>query len=229
MTPATENGLAATFRDGLVALQLELDAAQQSLLLRHLALIERWNRVYNLTAVREPSQMLTQHLLDSLATVRPLRQMLANNHWQGEFSLLDVGSGAGLPGVSIAVACPEWSMTCVDAVGKKAAFIRQTGAELGLRNLAVTHSRVEALAPKPWQVIISRAFASLGGFTSLTAPLLAPNGVWLAMKGQVPNDEIEQLPKDVEVFHVEPLKIPRLDAERCIVWMRKRSNMQPPA
>ncbi|MBA3595798.1 MAG: 16S rRNA (guanine(527)-N(7))-methyltransferase RsmG [Methylibium sp.] len=226
MTFESQDRLAATLREGLVGLKLDLDGVQQGLLLRHLALIEQWNRVYNLTAVREPAHMLTQHLLDSLAAVRPLRQVVASNGWRGEVSLLDVGSGAGLPGISIAVTCPEWSMTCVDAVGKKAGFIRQVGVELGLRNLAAVHSRVEALVPKPWQVIVSRAFASLASFTASTAPLLAEGGVWLAMKGKVPNQEIAQLPQDIEVFHVEPLEVPGLNAERCIVWMRRTMAAQ---
>lgn len=222
MTSGAERALVPILREGLASLGLDLSDVQQVSLLRHLALVEQWNRVYNLTAVREPAQMLTQHLLDSMAAVRPLRQRVALNGWTEKVALLDVGSGAGLPGVPIAIACPAWSVTCVDAVGKKAGFIRQVGTELNLRNLAALHSRVEGLVPKPWHVIVSRAFASLRSFTSLTTPLLASDGVWLAMKAKVPTEEMEGLPEDIEVFHVEPLKVPGLNAERCLVWMRKR-------
>lgn len=224
MISPAEGELASALEAGLAALRLDLTGEQRALLLRHLALIEQWNRIYNLTAVREPAQMLTQHLLDSLAAVGPLRHKVAANHWSQDVALLDVGSGAGLPGVSLAVACPEWSVSCVDAVGKKAGFIRQVGVELRLHNLTALHSRVEALTPKPWHVITSRAFASLAGFVSATSRLQATGGVWLAMKGRVPDQEIEELPKNIEVFHVEPLEVPGLNAERCLVWMRQRER-----
>lgn len=206
--------------EGAAALGLDLSAAQRSLLLQHLALIAQWNKVYNLTAVREPAQMLSQHLLDSLAVVPSLRR-----HTRGQpAALLDVGSGAGLPGVALAVACPELAVSCVDTVAKKASFIRQVGAELGLKDFAALHARVEALKPWPWDVITSRAFASLADFVALTESLLAPAGVWLAMKGKRPDDEIAALPAHIEVFHVEPLTVPGLDAERCIVWLRKKEG-----
>lgn len=206
--------------EGAAALGLDLSSAQRSQLLQHLALIAQWNKVYNLTAVREPAQMLTQHLLDSLAVVPPLRR-----HTRGQpAALLDVGSGAGLPGVALAVACPELAVSCVDTVAKKASFIRQVGAELGLKDFAALHARVEALKPRPWDVIASRAFASLVDFVALTESLLAPAGVWLAMKGKRPDDEIAALPAHVDAFHVEPLAVPGLDAERCIVWLRKKEG-----
>lgn len=206
-------------REGLIALGLDFVGDDQiRRLLQHLDLIVRWNQVYNLTAVREPALMLTQHLLDSLAAVPPLRR-----HTGGAAkAVLDVGSGAGLPGVAWAVACPELAVSCVDTVAKKASFIRQVGAELGLRDFAGLHARVETLPPRPWDVITSRAFASLADFVRLTEAVLAPQGVWLAMKGKPPREEIADLPSTVEVFHVEPLQVPGLDAERCIVWMRKK-------
>jgi 16S rRNA (guanine527-N7)-methyltransferase len=223
MSFAPEGELASKLEEGLRRLEVPLEPSQQAALLRHLALIEQWNRVYNLTAVREPAQMLTQHVFDSLAVVAPLKRRLVECQWSDRVPLLDVGSGAGLPGVAIAVACPEITVTCVDAVGKKAGFVRQVGAELALPDFAAVHGRVEALKPLPWRVIASRAFASLDDFATSTASLLAPDGIWMAMKGKLPTDEIEQLSRAFEVFHVEPLDVPGLNAERCIVWMRKRA------
>lgn len=217
---APDAALATALEQGAATLGLDLTARQRDQLLQHLALIAQWGKVYNLTAVREPAQMLTQHLLDSLAVVRPLRR-----HTGGApVALLDVGSGAGLPGVALAVACPELAVACVDTVAKKASFIRQVGAELGLKDFTALHARVETLKPRPWDLITSRAFASLADFVALTEALLAPGGVWLAMKGKRPDDEIAALPAHIEAFHVEPLQVPGLDAERCIVWMRRRDR-----
>lgn len=207
--------LTARLRDGADALGVVLDATQRSQLLRHLALIAQWNRVYNLTAVRDPEQMLIQHLLDSLAIVPALRRETGGRPAR----LLDVGSGAGLPGVAIAVACPELSVSCIDTVGKKAGFIRQVGVELGLQRFTAIHGRVEVLEGE-WDVIASRAFASLPDFVALTRARLAPGGRWLAMKGRAPDEELAALPRDATVFHVEPIRVPFLEAERCIVWMR---------
>ncbi|WP_240636057.1 16S rRNA (guanine(527)-N(7))-methyltransferase RsmG [Caldimonas tepidiphila] len=208
--------LEAPLREGLLQLRLALDDRQVGQLLAYLALIARWNRVYNLTAVREPADMLSQHLLDSLAGVAPLRR-----HTEGAPArVLDVGSGAGLPGVVFAIACPELSVTCVDTVAKKAIFIRQAAAELGLPNLRAEHARVEQLQPAAAQVVTSRAFASLHDFVALTREHLAADGVWLAFKGRVPDDELAALPPDVGVLQVEPLAVPRLDAQRCLVWLR---------
>ncbi|MEJ8835509.1 16S rRNA (guanine(527)-N(7))-methyltransferase RsmG [Ramlibacter sp. AN1133] len=203
------------------ALGLDLDASQLASLLAYLALISKWNKVYNLTAVRDPEEMLVQHLFDSLAVIGPLRR-----HTQGRaVRLLDVGSGAGLPGVVIAVCCPEIRVDCVDTVGKKAAFIQQAAAQLQLPNLRGAHDRVERLADR-YDVICSRAFASLSDFVSWSAHALADDGVWLAMKGKRPDAEIAELPAASEVFHVEQLTVPELAAERCIVWMRKRARAQ---
>jgi 16S rRNA (guanine527-N7)-methyltransferase len=203
-------------RAGADALGLRLEPRQLEQLLAYLGLIDKWNRVYNLTAVRDPRDMLTHHLLDSLAVVGPLRR-----HTGGRpCSLLDVGSGAGLPGVVIATCCPEITVECVDTVAKKAAFIQQVAATLQLPNLRGVHGRVERLAG-PHDVICSRAFASLADFVAWSSGALGPGGVWLAMKGRHPADEIAALPPAVEVFHVEQLEVPGLEAERCIVWMRK--------
>lgn len=220
MSGAGEDPLAPDLRAGLVALSLSLGEHRQRLLLGHLRLIERWNRVYNLTAVRDPGEMLEQHVLDSLAVVPPLRRELAKR--SGALRLLDVGSGAGLPGIALAIACADLKVTSVDAVGKKASFMRQVGAELGLPNFEAVHGRVESLADEPYSVIACRAFSSLEDLIRLTRHLLASDGVWLAMKGRAPVDEMKALPDGVEVFHVEPLHVPGLGAERCIVWMRRR-------
>jgi 16S rRNA (guanine527-N7)-methyltransferase len=189
-------------------------------LMAYVDLLTRWNSTYNLTAVRTREGMLVQHLADCLAVVPPLRQYL---HAQAcPARLLDVGSGGGLPGLVFAACLPTLQVTCVDTVAKKAAFVRQAGAELALPNLHSTHGRVENLRLPAFDIIASRAFASLADFTRLTQALLAPQGVWLAMKGKTPNDEIAALPSQIEVFHVEPLAVPGLDAQRCLVWMRKR-------
>ncbi|MDD5031000.1 MAG: 16S rRNA (guanine(527)-N(7))-methyltransferase RsmG [Rhodoferax sp.] len=204
-------------RQGLAALGLNLAEVQIGQLLAYLALIEKWNRVYNLTALRDPAEMLTHHLLDSLALIAPLRRQLARHTLP--VRLLDVGSGAGLPGVVIAIVCPDITVHCVDTVAKKAAFIRQVAMTLKLPNLRGMHARVESLTDG-YDVICSRAFASLADFAAWSAQALAPGGVWLAMKGKDPTDEVAALPGFVQVFHVEQLAVPGLDAQRCIVWMR---------
>lgn len=218
-------------RQGLVDLALTLDDRQVQHLLDYLDLIQKWTKVYNLTAVRDPAEMLTHHLLDSLAVIAPLRTQLvalaragvvpeAASDIDAKVRLLDVGSGAGLPGVVIAICCPEVAVECVDTVAKKAAFIQQVAVSLRLPNLRGLHARVENLTDK-YSVVSSRAFASLVDFTTWSVAALAEQGVWLAMKGKHPADEIAALPASVNVFHVEPLKVPGLDAERCIVWMRR--------
>jgi 16S rRNA (guanine527-N7)-methyltransferase len=209
----------AVLRAGLSALGLSLSDAQVRQLLDYQSLIGKWNKVYNLTAVRDPAEMLTHHLLDSLAAVAPLQR-----HVQGRglaaASLLDVGSGAGLPGVVLAICCPNLAVTCVDTVGKKAAFIKQAALALGLNNLTGLHARVETLT-QPFDLICSRAFASLADFTSWSQAALAPGGVWMALKGKHPAEELALLPPGLAVFHVEPLTVPGLDAERCIIWLQK--------
>lgn len=203
------------------ALGLDLAPDQGRKLLAYLDLIAKWNKVYNLTAVRDADEMLVQHLFDSLAVVGPLRRHTAAK----PIRLLDVGSGAGLPGVVIAICCAEIQVECVDTVGKKAAFIQQAAAELRLPNLRGVHDRVEHLSAHH-DVVSSRAFASLPDFVAWSAHALSEGGVWLAMKGKRPDAEIAELPAQAEVFHVEQLNVPELDAERCIVWMRKRSRAE---
>ena len=207
--------LAEDLNAGIQALGLNLSAEQQQRLLNYMALIQKWTKVYNLTAVRDPAEMLTHHLLDSLTAIAPLMR-----HTRGQpIRVLDVGSGGGLPGVVLAICMPELNVTCVDTVAKKAAFVQQVSVSLKLPNLRGLHARVETLTD-PYQVICSRAFASLPDFVTWSRSALAEGGVWMAMKGKHPQDEIDTLPQDVKVFHVEPLTVPGLDVERCMVWMR---------
>lgn len=201
--------------EGLQVLGLELSEAQQSQLLSYLDRLGKWNKVYNLTAVRDPDEMLTHHLLDSLSVIAPLRRHTAG--WP--LRVLDVGSGGGLPGVVIAICCPELRVDCVDTVGKKAAFVQQLAGALGLPNLRGLHARVESLT-EAYDVITSRAFASLADFSAWSRRALAEQGVWMAMKGKRPDDEIAVLPPEVAMFHVEQLTVPGLAAERCLIWLR---------
>ena len=227
--------LETSLRRGLDELGLRISDAQVIQLLGYLALLEKWTRVYNLTSVRDPAGMLTHHLLDSLAVIAPLRrQMTAFGKDAGaeissgtEIRLLDVGSGAGLPGVVIAICCPGFNVDCVDTVGKKAAFIQQAALTLRLPNLRGIHARVESLSDK-YQVISARAFASLADFTAWSLAALAEGGVWMAMKGRHPSDEITALPPQVKVFHVEQLQVPGLAAARCIVWMHGPRHVPKP-
>ena len=202
-------------RAGIEALGLDLSAEKQQRLLDYMALIQKWNKVYNLTALRDPADMLSHHLLDSLTAIAPLMR-----HTQGQaIRVLDVGSGGSLPGVVLAICMPELDVSCVDTVAKKAAFVQQVAVSLKLSNLRGIHARVESLTD-PYQVICSRAFASLPDFVTWSSSALAEGGVWMAMKGKHPQEEINALPEDVKVFHVEPLTVPGLDADRCMVWMR---------
>ena len=206
---------------GAQALQLNLSTAQVDQLMAFLDLLQKWNKVYNLTAVRDPQEMMTHHLLDSLAAVPALRRHVQSlGKAAGERTAqLDVGSGGGLPGVVFAVCCPEVDIHCVDTVAKKAAFLQQAAVALKLPNLRGIHARVESLSG-PYDIVSCRAFASLVDFTTWSRAAMAPHAVWLAMKGKHPQDEIDALGAGVQVFHVEPLTVPGLDAERCIVWMK---------
>ena len=215
----------AVLLSGVQALGLSLSEAQVALLLDYLALLQKWNKVYNLTAVRDPAEMMTHHLLDSLSAIAPLLRQTGGQ----PVRLLDVGSGGGLPGVVIAITCPHIQVSCVDTVGKKAAFIQQAAATLKLPNLRGVHARVESLKAEEgngFDVIGSRAFASLVDFVSWSRLALKPGAVWMAMKGKHPAEELLALQNAApwaEVFHVEPLQVPGLEAERCIVWLRDRA------
>ncbi|MEY2631871.1 MAG: hypothetical protein RIR00_525 [Pseudomonadota bacterium] len=194
---------------GLAGMSLQVSAEAVDKLLAYRDLLVKWNRTYNLTSLRDPEQMLSLHLLDSLA-IRPM---------VGQGPLLDVGSGAGLPGIPLAIICPELEVTSVDTVQKKVSFQQQVAIELGLRNLRPVHARVEEMQGR-FPRITSRAFSELAQFVALTRHLLAPGGEWLAMKGQFPEDELAALPADIQVPVIEGLRVPGVDAERCVVIMR---------
>ncbi len=199
-----------------ICLALGLPARDEQLrsLADYLVLLQRWNATYNLTAVRDPAAMLSQHLADCLAVVGPLTARVPRGR------VLDVGSGGGLPGVVLAVMQPDLDVTCVDAVGKKAAFVRQVAGALKLPNLHAAHKRVESLRAGEFDVVTARAFSSLVDLVQLTQAHLAPGGCWMAMKGKAPQQEMDALPSGVQVFHVEQVIVPGLGAERCLVWMR---------
>lgn len=221
MTPVpalTQGADKARLEQACAALGLAFTEEQLRKLLSYLQLLQRWNRTYNLTAIRDPGQMLVQHIFDSLAVVRPLdEQMPAGGR------LYDIGAGAGLPGVILAIMRPDWQITCIDAVEKKTAFIRQVSGALSLPNLAALHSRVEQLPPASCNVVTSRAFAALDDFANLAGQHVAPGGTLLALKGKVPDDEIARLHAagDWRVVRIDPVSVPELDAQRCLIWMRR--------
>jgi 16S rRNA (guanine527-N7)-methyltransferase len=198
-------------REGLAALGLSLDGATVSHLLAYLALLLKWNKTYSLTAITEPDRMVSHHLLDSLAAIRPVAA-------QQPKRLLDVGSGGGQPGIPFAIVRPDWHLTLLDSNQKKTTFLRQAVIELGLTQVDVVCDRVEHVAGQ-FDLITSRAFADLKDFVTLTGQLLAPEGCWAALKGVHPYEEIAALPANVRVRDVEHLQVPGLGAERCIVWM----------
>jgi 16S rRNA (guanine527-N7)-methyltransferase len=240
--PAGVDGadLRRQLRDAAAVLHITLPVGAIDQLVMFVGLLERWSRIHNLSAIEDRASILSQHLADSLSIV-PLVQ-----RWRpAGGSLVDVGSGAGLPGAVLAIALPGWQVACVDSVGKKSAFVQHVAGELGLRNLHALHSRVEdlrpaagdpassepsrryvALMPGGADLIVSRAFASLGAFVRGSSGLIRPDGAWLAMKGRRPDPELAEIDRPgaaAEVFHVEPLQVPGLDAERCAVWLRPRS------
>lgn len=195
---------------GVAEMGLDVTAARQEKLLAYLALLQKWNKVYNLTAVRDPMEMVTLHLLDSLSV---LPHINSNN-------LLDVGSGGGLPGIVLAVCKPELRVTTIDTVQKKAIFMRQVKGELCLDNLTVVHARVEGYQPaEKFEVIVSRAFSDIALFIKLTKHLLLDKGKWLAMKGQIPHEELQGLV--VRLNKTIPLKVPGLDAERHLLILEQ--------
>ncbi|MEJ5150863.1 16S rRNA (guanine(527)-N(7))-methyltransferase RsmG [Comamonas sp. MYb396] len=213
--------LESPLRDGVQQLGLSLSDEQIAQLMAFLDLLQKWNKVYNLTSVRDPQEMLTHHLLDSLAAVPPLVRHLEGAGLPAP-KLLDVGSGGGLPAVVFAICLPQLDVSCVDTVGKKVAFIQQAAAALRLRNLHGIQSRVEQLSQQ-YDVVSCRAFAALQDFTAWSAQTLKADGIWLAMKAKRPDDELALLPASVQVLNIEPLQVPGLDAERCLVWMRQQA------
>lgn len=204
--------LAEQLTQGVAQLGLTLNDAASKKLLHYLELLQKWNKVYNLTAIRQPEQMVTYHLLDSLAVL----PYLEAGHW------LDVGCGAGLPGLVLAIAQPEWRFTLLDSNSKKASFVQQAIIDLQLDNVTVCCTRVEN-----WQIdekfdgIISRAFANVADFIAVTRHLLAEKGCWAAMKGE-PAQELAQLPGDIEVERIISLNVPGLEGARCLVILRTK-------
>lgn len=211
----SRESLSALLHEGMGELGLELSESQLGKLLDYVALLAKWNAVYNLTAIRDPRQMLIQHILDSLSIVPHLAP-------RGASSVLDVGSGGGLPGIVLAIVLPDWTVTLNDIVHKKTAFQSQAKAELGLTNLSVVTGRVETLrpgveVPAKFDVIVSRAFAELSDFVTLARHLVAERGAIWAMKGIRLEGEIERLPEGSHVQQIIRLKVPSLDAERHLI------------
>lgn len=196
---------------GLAQLGLALSTGQIARLNQYLVLLNKWNKTYNLTAVRETERMVAYHVLDSLSALP---------HIQGS-RVLDVGSGGGMPGMLFAIVRPDWQLTLIDANHKKTTFLRQAAIELELDNVEVHCERVEALAAPAFDVITSRAFADLAEFVRLTRHVLADGGVWAALKGVYPYEEIAQLPEDIRVVSVQALHVPGLDAERHLVTLAR--------
>ena len=197
---------------GLAALGLSLPAESTARLLEFVELLQRWNQAYNLTAVRDPAEMLTKHLLDSLAVLP----------YVSRGPVEDVGAGAGLPGIPLAIARPDLRFTLLDSNGKKTRFMVQAAASLKLHNVEVVQARVEGYRPPvPFATVLSRAFASLGEFVRLAGAGCAPGGRLLAMKGARPEQELTDIPAGYRVLGVHPLKVPGLDAERCLVEIEK--------
>lgn len=200
--------------DGIIGLKIRLDNVQVKKLMDYLTLLDKWNSTYNLTAVRDPQAMLTYHLLDSLAVVPFLSEVK---------NLLDVGSGGGLPGVVLAIVYPEMKVSMIDIVHKKTAFLNQVKIELGLDNVMVYTGRVEELEiDELFDGIISRAFANLNDFVSLSSHVLSDNGFFYAMKGLIPEDEISNLESGWTVKRIEALKVPGLDAQRHLLFIDKK-------
>jgi 16S rRNA (guanine527-N7)-methyltransferase len=205
--------LSQVLTNGLNELKLGVSEKQHEQLLDYLALLNKWNKVYNLTSVRDPMQMMTLHLLDSLAAVPA---------FAGAQNVLDVGAGGGLPGIVLAIARPDMQVSMIDTVHKKTAFLTQVKAELGLGNATIYTKKVQELeAKQPYDVITSRAFADLSDFVSWSGHLLAEGGRFIALKGTAPAEERERLPEPWKVSDLQPLQVPGLDAERHLVYIQK--------
>ena len=205
------NALQQLLADGIRDMQLDVSPARQGQLMDYLALMFKWNSVYNLTSLRDPVQMVTHHLLDSLAAVPAFHDAV---------NVLDVGSGGGLPGIVLAIVRPDMKVSMIDTVHKKTAFLTQVKAELGLANVTVYTMRVEQLqVSDKFDVITSRAFADLSDFVNWSSHLLAQGGRYIALKGTAPRDEQERVPREWKVTKVEPLQVPRLEAERHLVFI----------
>lgn len=202
-------------QQGIDAMNLSFSVEQQEKMLAYVALLQKWNSTYNLTALRDEASMISHHVLDSLSLMP---------HLDPSKRLIDVGSGGGMPGILCAISYPEMDMTLLDANRKKTTFLQQVVIELGLSNVQVKSCRVETLADQSYEIVTSRAFAELADFVNLTRELIHPQGIWLAMKGMYPKEEIERLPDWVEVTAVKALSVPAVAAERHLVCMQKRET-----
>ena len=211
----------ARIRGVATSLHLPLAAVQAQQLLDYLGLLQRWNAVHNLSALQSKEKLLVRLVFDSLTVATALARYAEGR----DIRVLDVGSGSGFPAAAIAVARPSWDVAAVDSVSKKAAFIQQAAAESGIANLRAVGARVESLSStRPFDVIVSKAFGSLRALVAGTERVLVPGGVWVAQKGKYPAGEIAELPSSVEVFHVEPVTVPDLEEDRCLVWLRRRAS-----
>ena len=208
--------LSEVLNDGIEAMDLPLWAAQREQLMDYLALMAKWNGVYNLTSLRDPMQMVTHHLLDSLAAV---------SAFEGAKNVLDVGAGGGLPGIVLAIARPDMNVSLIDTVHKKTAFLTQVKAELGLKNVTVYTMKVQELKAGPFDVITSRAFADLSDFVNWSGHLLAEGGRFIALKGTAPADEQERLPGEWKIQELRPIKVPKVEAERHLVFIEKSDSI----
>ena len=213
MTTSHIENLRPVLESGLDALCIKLTKEQQDKIINYLIILSKWNSVYNLTAIRDPKEMMTHHVLDSLSAVPAFTE--AQN-------VLDVGSGGGLPGMILAICYPDKKISMIDTVSKKTAFLNQAKAELGLNNVTVYSARVESLqVNQPFDVITSRAFSELNNFVNWSQHLLAEGGRFIAMKGVHPQGEMERLPEGWVVKEVRPLTVPGLDAERHLIFIQK--------
>ncbi len=209
---------------------VELTTPQCRQLLAFGALLRRWNRVHNLTAIDDDRSLLTHHLLDCLSIVRPLeRAFAALTGTATPPAFVDAGSGAGLPGIVLGIVRPDWRGQLVDAVEKKCAFLRQCQLELDLPQIRVHHARLESIALEPQDIVVSRAFAALPEMTALTRHLLRAGGLWAAMKGKLPKAELDALADDIEVLDTITLRVPLLHEQRHLVLLRRRETAPPPA
>lgn len=223
--PSRAKELGDRLMSALASLGLATDTEQRERILNYVSLLQRWNAVHNLSAAQDPATLLQQHVIDCLAVVRPLSRHAGIQ----SVKLLDAGTGAGLPAAVLAIMRPDWSVTAVDSVGKKIAFLRQVVGELGLTNLQPQQGRLERMAASAerFNIVTSRAFSSLWQFVVSTRHLIDPNGgVWAAMKGQPSKGELSHLPPECQLFHVEPLEVPGLEGRRCLVWIKPKDQTQ---
>ena len=212
------NLVVSLLRQGVAGMGLALPAAAVEQLASYLELLVKWNRVYNLTAIRDEAKLVSHHVLDSLAVVSHLP----------DGNIVDVGSGAGLPGIPIVISCPGRAVTLLDSNHKKGAFLKQAIAELGLATVQVVTERVEAYRPsEPFQIVISRAFSDLADFVTMAGHLCASDGVMIAMKGLHPDQEMARVPPSWTVEKTVRLEIPQLEASRHLVFMRPISTTAP--